>query len=214
MKIPKSFILSISVALVCAVGAGTKATAQPARSTTTANQSTSSSYQNWYPSSITLPDGIQYHCRLRPLPAALPGIPEADRAYINHTYAMILKCTQAKTILYSKLQSPNARSSYSRYYSDSFSALERIRKEPTPAGLEGFRNRVVKAIILQMTFFDKATKAAEARKSFQEIIQITEGRQASGELMAAWSDMSRRYPQWGAETKDSIYHHLCALDLF
>ncbi len=172
------------------------------------------SNQNWYPSSIALPDGLQYHCQLKPLPAALPGIPEQDRVYINHAYAMILKCVQAKTILYSKLQSPSARSFYSRYYSETAAALERIRKEPTPAGLEGFRNRVVKAIILQVTFFDKATKAAEAKKSFNEIIQIPEGRQASSELMAAWNDMAQRYPQWGAETKDSIYHHLCALDLF
>jgi hypothetical protein len=26
--------------------------------------------------------------------------------------------------------------------------------------------------------------------------------------------MQARYPQWSAATRDSIFHHLCALDLF
>jgi len=26
--------------------------------------------------------------------------------------------------------------------------------------------------------------------------------------------MQARYPAWPPETRDSIYHHLCALDLF
>jgi len=30
----------------------------------------------------------------------------------------------------------------------------------------------------------------------------------------AWSRMQARYPGWSSETRDSIYHHLCALDLF
>ncbi len=37
---------------------------------------------------------------------------------------------------------------------------------------------------------------------------------ASARLIAAWGKMSARYPAWSAETRDSIYHHLCALDLF
>ncbi len=214
MTTRKLIVPSLFAALLFASGIGIRDSVAQTASKAAGSRIKSSGYQNWYPSSIALPDGLQYHCQLRPLPSALPGIPEADRAYINHTYAMILRCTQAKTILYSKLTSPNARSFYARYYSDTAAAVERIRKEPTPFGLEGFRNRVVRAIVLQMTFFDKATKAAEGRQSFQQIIQIPEGRQASSELMGAWNDMSGRYPQWGADTKDSIYHHLCALDLF
>ena len=33
-------------------------------------------------------------------------------------------------------------------------------------------------------------------------------------FIAAWSRMQARYPAWSAETRDSVYHHLCALDLF
>ena len=44
--------------------------------------------------------------------------------------------------------------------------------------------------------------------------RIGEGRQASQRLIAAWGKMRARYPRWSAETGNSIYHHLCALDLF
>jgi hypothetical protein len=47
-----------------------------------------------------------------------------------------------------------------------------------------------------------------------DVYAIPEGRQASARLIAAWGKMSARYPTWSAESRDSIYHHLCALDLF
>lgn len=176
--------------------------------------SVSAQGSNWYPSSIQLPSGLSYPCALTPLPRDLKGIPAQDKTYINHVYAMILKCTQAKVALMAKLRKGEARNAYSRYYYDTRDALAKIRSEPTPKGLEPFRNQVVTAITTQVTFFDKATKGAEAGKSFNELMAIPEGKQASGLLMAAWGQMSARYPSWDASTKDSIYHHLCALDVF
>jgi hypothetical protein len=32
--------------------------------------------------------------------------------------------------------------------------------------------------------------------------------------VAAWVKMTRRYPHLPPEMRDSVYHHLCALDLF
>ncbi|MBK9771583.1 MAG: hypothetical protein IPP57_12270 [Candidatus Obscuribacter sp.] len=69
-----------------------------------ANRPASGQFVNWYPSSIALPQGLNYPCALTPLPAALPGIPAGDRNYINHVYSMLLKCVQAKTIMLSKLK--------------------------------------------------------------------------------------------------------------
>lgn len=188
---------------------GPSAPRSPVRAT-----GSSSAYVNWYPSSISLPQGMSYPCALTPLPTSLPGIPAGDRNYINHVYTMLLKCVQAKTIMLSKLRPGEARSAYSRYYADTRAALETIRKEPTPAGLESFRNQVMNAIVLQVTFFSKATAAAENGTDGNTIMQIPEGRQASNLLMSAWGEMQGRYPQWSEETKDSMYHHLCALDLF
>lgn len=47
-----------------------------------------------------------------------------------------------------------------------------------------------------------------------DVYAISEAHQASGKLMSAWGAMSARYPAWSEATKDSIYHHLCALDFF
>lgn len=179
-----------------------------------AGSTNDSAFVNWYPASISLPQGMSYPCALTPLPTSLPGIPTSDRNYINHVYTMLLRCVQAKTIMLSKLRKGEARSAYTRYYADTRTALETIRKEPTPVGLESFRNQVMNAIVLQVKFFSKATAAAENGTDGNTIMQIPEGRQASNLLMSAWGEMQSRYPQWSEKTKDSMYHHLCALDLF
>jgi hypothetical protein len=112
------------------------------------------------------------------------------------------------------MQPGSARTAYSRYYADTTQALDKIRKEPTPKGLEQFRNQVINAVILQVKFFDKASKATDAGIPWNAVLQYPEGKQASSLLISAFGEMTQRYPSWGADTKDSIYHHLCALDLF
>ncbi len=169
---------------------------------------------NWYPASIALPAGLSYPCALTPLPAALDGIPGRDRIYINHVFAMILRCAQAKTIMVSKLTKGSARNGYAVYYASTISALKTIRAEPTPRGLETFRNQVMQGLILQMKFFDKAATAAEAGTDFNTILRIPEGKQASSQLQAAWSQLKSRYTNCSPTTENSMYHHLCALDLF
>lgn len=194
----------------CAAPKSQSAAANPASAA-----SGSSKFTDWYPASITMPEGLQYHCALTALPKSLSGIPDNEREYVNHVYSMILQCVQAKTRMYKELGNPTgARAAYSKYYYQIQPALEKIKKEKTPAGLEKFRDDVISAVTLQCTFFDKAAKMAEAKKNWNEIIGLPEGRQASGLLIDAFNQMQSRYPSWSADTKDSIYHHLCALDLF
>jgi len=169
---------------------------------------------NWYPASVAAPNGLSYPCNLHPLPRSMDGIPARDRVYINHTFAMILRALQAKTVMLSKLTKGNARPAYATYYATTISALKTIQKEPTPRGLETFRNEVMNGIILQMTFFKKATTAAEAGSDFKTIMKIPEGKQASAQLQAAWSQLKSHYTNIGPMTENSLYHHLCALDLF
>ena len=69
------------------------------------------------------------------------------------------------------------------------------------------------ALVLQQSFFRQSV-AVRARGTMTEVYAIPEGRQASVRLFGAWGKMTARYPAWSAETRDSIYHHLCALDLF
>ena len=178
-------------------------------------QTASGSYQNWYPASIKMPGGLQYPCALTALPRDLPGIPAADKRYINHVYAMILQCVQAKTALMAELQHPSrARSAYTSYYSKTVAAMGKIKQEKTPNGLAAFKKQVLEAITLQVNFFDKASKMAAQGKSMQTLMAIPEGRQASALLIQAFNQMTASYPSMAQATKDSIYHHLCALDLF
>ncbi|MBP9092297.1 hypothetical protein KBI23_14810 [bacterium] len=173
-------------------------------------------YQNWYPRDISLPSGHSYPCALTAMPANLEGIPAADRAFINHVYAMLLQCVQAKTVMIDTLRADSGGFSqaYSSYYAKTTQARQKIMAEPLPAGLQGFRDGVINALDQQILFFGKASRARTSGKSFQEIMSYSEGRNASSLLIGAWSAMSARYPGLSPAVSDSAYHHLCALDLF
>jgi hypothetical protein len=181
----------------------------------TASGALAQSYQNWYPRSISPQNGYQYPCALTALPDNLTGIPAADKQFINHVYSQILKALQAKMVMLSALNGSSGFSSaYSTYYGQIAALRAKILAEPTPGGLETFKAQIVSAIDNQCSFFDKAQKMRQQGKSFDEVMQVPEGKTASQMLMAAWNEMSKRYPSWSPEVKDSIYHHLCALDLF
>jgi hypothetical protein len=168
-----------------------------------------------YPADITPPPGTRYHCALTALPRALRGIPEADRAYINRTYARILRATQTKLVVLKALEEGrDVSGAVARYLQTTTPIVERVRGEPAPAGLGPFQDDVATALSLQQGFFRKSVAVRERGGTMADVYRIPEGRQASARLIAAWGQMSARYPSWSAETRDSIYHHLCALDLF
>jgi len=173
------------------------------------------SSEDAYPSDITPPAGTQYPCALTALPRGLPGIPQADREYVNRTYARVLRATQAKLVLLKALeerQDLDAR--LGRYLSELEPLVQRQRDDNVPVGLEPFQQDVLAALGLQQAFFSKAVPMRDAGRGMDEAYRIAEGRQASARLIAAWSRMQARYPGWPAATRDSVYHHLCALDLF
>lgn len=198
------FLSLVSIAIFLAEGSFGAASAQ------------SSTYQDWYPTSISAPAGHTYPCALTALPKDLTGIPDGDKRFINHVYAMLLKCCQAKLVMIDELMKDNGAYSttYAKYYADTAAARQKIATEPVPKGLESFRNSVLSAVDQQVQFFNKAVTARQQGQSAQQVLAIPEGRAASSMLFAAWSEMQTRYPSMSAPVKDSTYHHLCALDLF
>ena len=168
-----------------------------------------------YPSDISPPPGTEYPCALTPLPVGLPGIPTADREYINRTYARILRATQAKLVLLKAMSDrQGVAAATGEYHASAATLLDRLRSDHPPAGLEEFHRDVIAAIELQDRFFQKTVPMREGGASMEEVFTVSEGRAASGKLMSAWGAMRSRYSGWPPETKDSIYHHLCALDFF
>lgn len=175
----------------------------------------SAAFEDWYPADIAPPPGTQYPCVLTALPRDLPGIPPSHRAFINHSYSLILRAVQAKLLVYNELGAqPPSNAVLKQYLATTRELQGRLRAEPAPGSLTEFRDDVLVAMDLQMAFFTKAVARRQAGETFEQVIGIPEGREASGRLQSAWGKMSARYPSWSAETKDSIYHHLCALDLF
>ena len=168
-----------------------------------------------YPADITPPAGTQYPCALTALPRALPGIPEADRAYINRTYARVLRATQTKLVLLKALEEGrDLPAAHARYEETTRALAARLRAEAAPEGLGAFQEDVGQALALQQTFFARAVPLRQGGRAMPEVYRIPEGRTASARLISAWGRMQARYPSWSAETRDSIFHHLCALDLF
>ncbi len=168
-----------------------------------------------YPADITPPPGTRYPCALTPLPHGLPGIPEADRHYINRTYTVILRATQAKLVVLKAIEEGGPLQDALSSYEDTMRTLEgRLRSEVPPEGLRPFQDDVVAALGLQRAFFTAAVPLRRRGGSMGDVYKIPQGRQASQRLLSAWARMQSRYAAWSKETADSIYHHLCALDLF
>jgi hypothetical protein len=171
--------------------------------------------QDAYPTDITPPEGTRYPCALTALPRGLPGISEADRDYLNRTYARILRATQAKLVLLKALEERQDLAARLERYQSALAALQgRQADDSVPVGLEPFQQDVLAALGLQQAFFSKAVPLREAGRGMDDAYRVAEGRQASSRLIAAWARMQARYPGWPAATRDSVYHHLCALDLF
>jgi hypothetical protein len=171
----------------------------------------------WYPADITPPPGTSYPCALTALPPGLPGIPAADRRFIDHVYSMVLKTTQAKLVLLAATEKNQTglEPRLADYLRTTDETLRKIEAEPVPDGLAPFAGNVTNAIELQRTFFRKAVDARAHGTSYQQMFRIPEARQASRLLLGAWSKMAHRYHgAWSPEIKNSLYHHLCALDFF
>jgi hypothetical protein len=176
---------------------------------------TSGAAQDAYPTDITPPPGTRYPCALTALPRGLPGIPEADRAYVNHTYSRLLRATQAKLVLLKAIEEPRGiEPALTRYRDTTRGLAARQGSEAVPVGLEPFQADVLGALELQQIFFAKAAALRQSGRGMDAVYGVREGREASARLIAAWSRMQGRYPGWPPATRDSIYHHLCALDLF
>ena len=168
-----------------------------------------------YPVDVTPPAGTHYPCALTALPRDLPGIPPPERTYVNHAYTRILRATQAKLVLLKALEAnAGLPAALAAYHEAIALQVARLANEAPPAGLEAFHADLLAAVALQEHFFDAAVPLRQSGKGMAEVYAIPEGRQASGRLIAAWTKMQARYPTWPAETRNSIYHHLCALDLF
>jgi len=171
--------------------------------------------QDSYPADIAPPPGTRYPCALTALPPGLPGVPPADRAFVNRTYSRVLRATQAKLLLLKSLDERQGMSdALARYLGETEALAGRQKADAVPEGLGPFQKDVLAALELQQAFFRKALPLREAGRGMDAAYQMPEGRQASARLVAAFGQMQARYPSWSAETRDSIYHHLCALDLF
>jgi len=172
--------------------------------------------QDWYPADVAPPPGTQYPCALTALPRDLPGIPADERLFINHVYSMVLRATRAKLVLQKALVAggPALEAAHADYRRNTGEALAKIRAERVPSGLEEFGEDVASAIELQRMAFSRAVRARAGGEPAGQEYRAPEARGASQKLMAAWAAMTQRYSAWTPEMKDSVYHHLCALDFF
>jgi hypothetical protein len=197
----RTVIFSFAPALACACGI--TLSVEPALA------------EKWYPSSAAPYPGTAFHCDLRPLPSDMPGIKDEDKEFIDHACAVLLKCAQEKEGMLLALRNNTQTKQLPVYVAAVSSQIARLKGVTAPKGLETFQSDVESAINLQVEFFKLATIKRSEGTAYDAIMAIPEGKQASQKLFGAWDEMQKRYWLfWNGPSKDSIYHHLCALDLY
>jgi hypothetical protein len=189
---------------------------QPIPAGARAPQGAAGAFADWYPDDITLPSGVQYPCDVSPLPRDLVGIPDDERAYVNHVCACLILVMREKQVLLTSMgQGGDASSELASYRSVADAALVRLRAEPIPRGLEPFHEDMIAAIELHQTFFAQAVPRRAAGESMEAVHTIAEGHTAADRLLHAWSVINARYGKtWAPAVNQSVYHHLCGFDLF
>jgi len=170
-------------------------------------------WADWYPADIAPPAGTRYPCALEALPRDLPGVPEDDRRFVNHVYTLVLRATQAKLVLMRDAEQADARAAFLRYEESLGGLRQKLAEEAPPPGLERFKESVSAAFEQQYLAFSAAVAAAPEGAN-REVFARPEARRASKLLIRAWGEMNARYRSAPRELRDSLYHHLCALDLF
>jgi hypothetical protein len=191
------------------------ATGCPRSPGATASAKPAAPFENRYPGDISLPAGVQYPCAVTALPADLVGIPDEERNYVNHVYAVVIGVVRAKQVLLGAFARPGkASQEYASYVTTTEDALTSLKHEAVPAGLETFHQDVIASVELHRVYFQKLATARAGGSGPIDGHQFPEGHEASAKLMAAWHAMEGRYTEWSPAVKDSIYHHLCAFDLY
>lgn len=190
-------------------------------------------FDDWYPDDVSPPAGQKYPCALVALPRAQAGIPAADRPFINHLATVCLEATRAKLRFFRGLrwESP-AEATLDALRADVTELRALLAAETPPEGLEQVHADVLAALDLELRFFERfAEEMLPLRRRIDGLPRdeasrlwkganarvfpsIPEGGQASARLRAAWAALERRYgAAWTPAVKDSLYHHLCAMDL-
>ena len=171
-------------------------------------------FADWYPANTSPPAGTAYPCAFTPMPKTLDGIPPSHHRFLNHVCSLLVKAIHQRLLAHQALAAGNG-AGLETYLAATRELQKKIRDEEAPSSMRAFRDDLVAGLEGEMTAYGAAFAA---RRSGNEAIQALGaapgGREASGRLISAWQKMEARYPKWTPDVKNSLYHHLCALDIF
>jgi hypothetical protein len=178
-------------------------------------------FEDWYPTAVSPPKGLDWACPLTPLPRDLAGIPPGDHRYLNHTFSLILEASKAKIVMLNAIyayvtkhgEKVDLEAKHAAYEREMTRLLPRIRAEEPPAGLAEFRDLLVGAIELQRDFFIRSLRAARDGQTWEEVMAVPQEEQGTKKLLLAYRILERRYGGWPSTTQQSLRSHLKALDL-
>ena len=206
--------VAVLIALVVALGAIAYQRNRAAIGDRLYAMSASTEFENWYPDEISPPEGTEYPCALTALPRDLTGIPPTERGFVNHMCAKLLEAIHLRLELTYALSEGGDRSEELATYEAAIAPVQAaLAAEKGPPGLANFQQNVVRAILLQRQALSQAVKLRAGGAGMERVWQLSEVRESSKRLLAAWGAISARYQgRWSEAVKDSIYHHLCALD--
>ena len=167
-----------------------------------------------YPGNNAPPEGIVYSCPLTPLPAVLSGIPDTDVQFIDLTYALILKAIHEKLMLMKALGSTQQKTALAKYINNSTRLQSDItRIQTTNKNMKAFKESIVRVLALQRTFFKKLIALDNKYPVSKKMKRVPERKEISATLKEAWKLTRATYPNISSAVRDSLFNHLCALDI-
>lgn len=171
-------------------------------------------HRRMYPGDQAPPEGTAYACPLTPLPDILSGIPATDVQFIDAIYALILKAIYEKLLLIKALESSQQQTVLAKYLANSTDLQSEIAMIQAPnVNMKAFKESMLRVLSLQRTFFKKLIAQDSTEPVSEKMKRIPERKEISATLKAAWKLTRKTYPNISSAVRDSLFNHLCALDI-
>src|SRR6267142_2318758 len=103
---------------------------------------------------------------------------------------------------------------YAVYRGRQLDVLERMRRMDVPDKLRSIHRRLIAATQLQIEFYAAFVdaKMKDSSVNLGRMLGAPALKTVNQELLAAWAEIKRLYPNLDTETANAIEHHLCGFD--
>ncbi|WP_372365989.1 peroxiredoxin family protein [Candidatus Uabimicrobium sp. HlEnr_7] len=172
-------------------------------------QNNKQAFYDIYPRNTDAPQGTKYPCAFSPLPSHLKGVPQQHHTFVAKFFAQIVKAIHARLKIHETLYNRDlSRKKRLKEYQKQLKVIvQNLKRINAP---DKKLQKIPEDIVSALLFQEKAYISFVETGTFSK----AKGKAGSKILLKNWQQISKYYKKMNPDVKNSVYHHLCALDIY